>query len=114
GHGGWRMSDVPVGRDTKWWGWGAPDHQPQIDARALKLLGAEIGELASWRRPESIEDLKLPAAEPLPGGIEAAVGAANLLAGHEDRVRHATGSGYVDLARRRSAHLADAPGAEGA
>jgi alkyldihydroxyacetonephosphate synthase len=34
-----------------------------------------------------------------------------VLSDHEDRVRHATGSGYVDLARLRSGRLAEAPDA---
>jgi alkyldihydroxyacetonephosphate synthase len=105
------MSEGSLRRDTKWWGWGAEDHRPSIDSGSLKLLGEQLGELKAWQRPASIDAVEVPAAELLPAGIESAVGAANVLDGHEDRVRHATGSGYVDLARLRSGRLEGAPDA---
>jgi alkyldihydroxyacetonephosphate synthase len=105
------MSPDSVRRDSKWWGWGEEGHEASIDADSLSLLRHELGELEPWSRPASIEAVQIPEAEPLPGSISDAVGAPNVLSGHEDRVRHATGSGYVDLARRRSGRLADAPDA---
>jgi alkyldihydroxyacetonephosphate synthase len=98
-------------RDTKWWGWGAKSHQVSLDEAALSLLAAEIGELAPWPRPGAAEEVEIPAARPLPAAIAEAVGAANVLDGHEDRVRHSTGNGYVDLARRRAGRLEHAPDA---
>jgi alkyldihydroxyacetonephosphate synthase len=98
-------------RDTKWWGWGADSHQVPIDSDSLSLLADEVGELQPWPRPGSIEEVEIPAARPLPGAIAEAVGETNVLDTHEDRVRHSTGSGYVDLARRRSGRLEHAPDA---
>jgi alkyldihydroxyacetonephosphate synthase len=98
-------------RDTKWWGWGQAGHEASLDADSLALLREELGDLQTWRRPDSVDDVEIPAARQLPAAIPAAVGAANVLGGHEDRVRHSTGSGYVDLARRRSGRLEHAPDA---
>jgi alkyldihydroxyacetonephosphate synthase len=105
------MSPEVVRRDTKWWGWGAESHEASIDADSISMLAEELGDLQPWPRPDSIDEVKIPASEPLPGAISDVVGADNVLTGHEDRVRHATGSGYVDLARRRSGRLAEAPDA---
>jgi alkyldihydroxyacetonephosphate synthase len=105
------MSSAAPHRDTKWWGWGAADHETELDAEALGLLRERLGGLTPWPRPASIEAIEIPVAQPLPEGIADSVGAGNVLAGHEDRVRHATGSGYVDLAQRRSGKLDDAPDA---
>jgi alkyldihydroxyacetonephosphate synthase len=105
------LTSAGVRRDTKWWGWGAPHHSASIDAASLSLLEAEIGALRAWDRPESIEAVEIPPAQPLPGAIADAVGAENVLVGHEDRVRHSTGGGFIDLARRRSGRLEMAPDA---
>jgi len=98
-------------RDSKWWGWGAEAHLASIDADSLSLLREQLGDLQPWRRPDSIDDVEIPAPERLPDAISEAVGAENVLTGHEDRVRHATGSGYVDLALRRSGRLDEVPDA---
>jgi alkyldihydroxyacetonephosphate synthase len=98
-------------RDTKWWGWGDPAHGAELDARSLGLLTEQLGELRPWRRPRSVEELRLPEAEPLPEAIASALGEASVFSGHEDRVRHSAGSGYVDLARLRSGRLGQAPDA---
>jgi alkyldihydroxyacetonephosphate synthase len=100
-----------VRRDSKWWGWGEASHEAAIDPGSLSLLRTELGDLQQWGRPDSIDEVKLSPPEPLPGTIAEAVGVANVLSGHEDRVRHAAGRGYVDLARLRSGRLAAAPDA---
>ena len=61
--------------------------------------------------PPSLEDFELPPAEPLPRSLIAAIGADSIFTGAEDRLRHATGRGYADLARLRQGHLAAAPDA---
>ena len=43
--------------------------------------------------------------EPLPQALVEAVGEENVFRGDEDRLRHATGRGYVDLARLRNGAL---------
>jgi alkyldihydroxyacetonephosphate synthase len=96
-------------RDTNWWGWGDPTHRTELDATALGVLRERIGELEPWPLAARLEDFELPEARPLPAVVVEAVGAAAVFDSREDRLRHATGRGYADLARLRSGHLDDAP-----
>jgi alkyldihydroxyacetonephosphate synthase len=98
-------------RDSNWWGWGDPMRRTELDATALAVLRERIGELEPWPLAARIENFDLPEARPLPAAVVAAVGADAVFDGKEDRLRHAAGSGYVDLARLRSGHLDDAPDA---
>jgi alkyldihydroxyacetonephosphate synthase len=98
-------------RDTNWWGWGDPSVSPQLDAEALGVLRERIGELEAWPLARSLEEFELPAAEPLPSTLSDAVGAENVFTADEDRLRHASGRGYVDLARMRLGSLEAAPDA---
>ena len=96
-------------RDAKWWGWGDPSVQPSLDGEALDVLRDRIGELEPWPLARALEEFELPAAEPLPRAVIDAVGETNVFTGDEDRLRHATGCGYADLARLRSGSLSAAP-----
>ncbi len=98
-------------RDSKWWGWGDPATEPELDAAARGVLRERIGELRPSPRAAELEDFELPPAEPLPQALVDAVGEENVFTGSEDRVRHATGCGYADLARLRSGRLDAAPDA---
>jgi alkyldihydroxyacetonephosphate synthase len=98
-------------RDAKWWGWGDPAVAPRLDEQALGVLRERIGELERWPVARSLEDFQLPAAEALPRALVEAAGEENVFTGDEDRLRHAVGRGYVDLARLRSGALAAAPDA---
>ncbi len=98
-------------RDSKWWGWGEPDNLPALDPPALATLRERIGELEAVPRAAEPEGFELPPAEPLPGALVEAVGGESVFSGQEDRLRHATGRGYADLARLRSGRLAEAPDA---
>ncbi|HEX3324991.1 MAG TPA: FAD-binding oxidoreductase [Solirubrobacterales bacterium] len=98
-------------RDSKWWGWGDPAVSPQLDETALATLLERIGELRPFPRAAELNGFELPVAEPLPPMLIEAVGEENVFTGVEDRVRHATGSGYVDLARLRGGRLDAAPDA---
>ncbi len=98
-------------RDYRWWGWGDPAHEAKLDAGSLKLLAEQLGELRPWERPRSVEELQLPEPEELPEAIASTLGADSVFGGLEDRVRHAVGRGYVDLARLRSGRLENAPDA---
>ncbi len=98
-------------RDTKWWGWGDPAIEPEIDADALAVLREEIGDPEPASRPERVGAVELPPASPVPAAVAEAVGEDWVLSGTEDRVRHSTGCGYADLARLRSGSLEAAPDA---
>jgi alkyldihydroxyacetonephosphate synthase len=98
-------------RDSKWWGWGDPAVAPELDAAALATLRERVGALEPSARAETLESFDLPPAESLPPALLEAVGEKSVFAGVEDRVRHATGCGYADLARLRSGRLDTAPDA---
>jgi alkyldihydroxyacetonephosphate synthase len=98
-------------RDSKWWGWGDPDTLPELDSTALAALRERIGELAPKPRAAELDDFSLPPAEPLPQALLDAVGPEAVFTAHEDRVRHAHGCGYADLARLRLGALDAAPDA---
>ncbi|HKB49957.1 MAG TPA: FAD-binding oxidoreductase [Solirubrobacterales bacterium] len=98
-------------RDSKWWGWGDPAVEPELDGEALATLRERIGELESSPLAAELNRFELPPAESLPPSLVEAVGEANIFASTEDRVRHATGCGYADLARLRGGRLDAAPDA---
>jgi alkyldihydroxyacetonephosphate synthase len=84
---------------------------PELDGPALETLRERIGEVRSVAPPSELADFDLPTAESLPPALIEAVGEENVFTGAEDRIRHATGCGYVDLARLRSGRLDAAPDA---
>jgi alkyldihydroxyacetonephosphate synthase len=98
-------------RDVKWWGWGDPAVEPSLDTEALGVLRDRIGALQPWPLERALEDFELPAAESLPQALVDAVGDENVFTSDEDRLRHAVGRGYVDLARLRNGALEVAPDA---
>ncbi|HWC50010.1 MAG TPA: FAD-binding oxidoreductase [Solirubrobacterales bacterium] len=98
-------------RDAKWWGWGDPSVEPHLDDAALGVLRERIGELEPWPLARSLEEFELPGAEQLPRALVEAVGEENVFTDAEDRLRHAVGRGYVDLARLRNGALEAAPDA---
>jgi alkyldihydroxyacetonephosphate synthase len=85
--------------------------EPGLDEAALGVLRERIGELEAWPLACSLEDFGLPAAEELPRALVEAVGVENVFKEDEDRLRHAVGRGYVDLARLRNGALEGAPDA---
>jgi alkyldihydroxyacetonephosphate synthase len=98
-------------RDEKWWGWGDPAITPELDAEALAVLRERIGELEPWPLARELEDFVLLNPQPLPPALTEAVGPEAIFSSNEDRLRHASGCGYADLARLRSASLEHAPDA---
>jgi alkyldihydroxyacetonephosphate synthase len=84
---------------------------PELDGPALETLRERIGELEASPRRAPLEDFDLPAAESLPPALAEAVGPESVFTSAEDRLRHATGRGYVDLARLRQGRLEAAPDA---
>jgi len=103
--------DMTPRRDAKWWGWGDSAVEPALDGEALAVLRERIGELEPWPLARELDEIELPAAQPLPRALVEAVGEENVFSGEEDRLRHATGRGYVDLARLRNGAVAAAPDA---
>jgi alkyldihydroxyacetonephosphate synthase len=75
------------------------------------VLRERVGELEPWPLAAELDRFELPAAESLPQSLIEAVGEANVFTGAEDRIRHATGCGYADLARLRGGRLDAAPDA---
>src|SRR4051794_35586456 len=98
-------------RDSKGWGWGDPGTLPELDEAALRALRERIGERAPKPRAADLGSFSLPPAEQLPPALTEAVGAEAVFTGQEDRLRHATGRGYADLARLRLGSLDAAPDA---
>ncbi len=98
-------------RDAKWWGWGDPAVEPRLDDEALGVLRERIGELEAWPLARELGEFELPEPEALPRSLVDAVGEGSVFTGDEDRLRHATGRGYVDLARLRNGKLEMAPDA---
>jgi alkyldihydroxyacetonephosphate synthase len=98
-------------RDTKWWGWGDPGTLPELDEQALAILRERIGALEPWPLGAELGEFSLPPAEAPPQGLIEAVGSAGVFSGDEDRLRHASGRGYADLARMRGGRLDAAPDA---
>ncbi|HWC07965.1 MAG TPA: FAD-binding oxidoreductase [Solirubrobacterales bacterium] len=99
-------------RDTRWWGWGDPAVSPQLDGAALAVLRERIGALEPW--PLAAEDpaeFQLLNPQPLPPKLTEVVGIDRIHTSNEDRLRHASGRGYADLARMRAGRLEDAPDA---
>jgi alkyldihydroxyacetonephosphate synthase len=84
---------------------------PELDAEALGVLRERIGELEPWPLARQLEDFALPQPASLPAGLIDAVGADNVFTDAEDRLRHSSGRGYVDLARMRGGELDAAPDA---
>ncbi len=75
------------------------------------MLRERIGDLKPWPLAAELDRFQLPEAEPPSQKLIDAVGEANFFSGAEDRVRHATGCGYADLARLRGGRLEAAPDA---
>jgi alkyldihydroxyacetonephosphate synthase len=98
-------------RDTKWWGWGDPGNLPELDEAALGVLRERIGELEAWPLAAELEDFVLLNPQPQPPALIEAVGAENVFDSNEDRLRHSSGRGYVDLARMRGGRSEAAPDA---
>jgi alkyldihydroxyacetonephosphate synthase len=98
-------------RDSKWWGWGDPANEPELDGEALATLRERVGELEPWPLAAELDRFELPEAESLPAALIEAVGEQNAFTSNEDRLRHATGCGYADLARLRGGRLEAAPDA---
>ncbi|HEU4904676.1 MAG TPA: FAD-binding oxidoreductase [Solirubrobacterales bacterium] len=77
----------------------------------MATLRERVGELEPWPLAAELDGIEMPPAESLPRALFEAVGESNVFSGTEDRLRHATGCGYADLARLRGGRLDSAPDA---
>ena len=102
---------TPPRRDYKWWGWGEPEKLPELDQATGGVLRERIGELEPWPLARELDSFELPPAHELPRTVIDAVGGENVFDSSEDRLRHAAGRGYLDLARLRLGALEEAPDA---
>src|SRR5436305_6284788 len=98
----------------KWWGWGDPDHLPQLSDHAVAFLRAEVGIADQPRSPVALDDVRM--GEPaLPADararLAAAVGEEHFREDRRARVVHAAGKSYPDLVRQRAGLCARAPDA---
>lgn len=94
--------------EMKWWGWGAPDKRLEIGEGARAMLREELGEPEPADRV-ALEEVRMPAARPLPERVLQAAGPSQVLTGHADRVLRAGGKSYPDLVRARTGELPAAP-----
>jgi alkyldihydroxyacetonephosphate synthase len=99
--------------DSKWWGWGAPERRLELSETALGALREELGLSGepTTKAPPRIEDVEIPAPQPLPESLIGVLGVDNVRTDAEQRLRHAAGKSYPDLIRFRSGRLEDAPDA---
>lgn len=98
------------GHDTKWWGWGPADRQPELSPAAVELLERELGALQPTP-PVELDRITLPEPRSLPDPVREAVGEDAVLTGVEDRIRHSAAQSYPDLIRLRLGELPAAPDA---
>lgn len=98
-------------RDTRWWGWGDPGGPAELGPAGERMLKERGIATVDDGHPPEIGEVEIPEATPLPDGLVAAAGAANIFTASEDRIRHATGQNYLDLLARRSGQIEQAPDA---
>jgi alkyldihydroxyacetonephosphate synthase len=98
------------GHDSKWWGWGPAERQPELSPQALALLEAEVGETQPTP-PVELDAVRVPEPRPLPKAVARGLAQESVLTGLEDRIRHAAAQSYPDLIRLRLGRLPDVPDA---
>ena len=98
--------------DPSWSGWGDPSLKPALPDDVLELMTATLGIRDRGRPTGSITELTLPSSRIDPAVAAAlgeAVGADNVLAESEARLRHMRGKSLTDLLRLRERELGGAP-----
>ena len=93
------------GRDSKWWGWGDPAVEPELDGEALATLRERVGELGALAAGRGAGAVRAARGRAAAAGAGRGGRRGERLHRDEDRVRHATGCGYADLARLRGGRL---------
>jgi alkyldihydroxyacetonephosphate synthase len=104
-------ADAPIRRDMAHDAWGEPGAEPPLSEGVRAMLAERLGELDRHPRVP-IEELRLPAAQPIPEEVLSAAGGPGRVSTEDgDRIRHSAGKSYPDLIRMRSSSLDDAPDA---
>ena len=110
-----RFARALEARPTKWWGWGWEDKVLRLESRPAlaAYLGHRLDVDLSVRRPvASFDQIEVPpsrlSSQDL-ADIQVIVGEGNLASDNVARVTHATGRGYKDLVRLRTARLDHVP-----
>jgi alkyldihydroxyacetonephosphate synthase len=106
------MSTNPT---MRWDGWGDPAKTVELSPAVRQLLAQALGVSPADPKPAlTIDEVRLPDPR-LPAAtvddLTAIVGAAHVLTGGQDRLRHTRGKSTVDLLRIRSGDAGDAPDA---
>lgn len=98
--------------DPSWSGWGDPSLKPALSEEVLALMTATLGIRDRGRPAGSIAELTLAPSRIGPAvaaRLREAVGADNVLAEPEARLRHMRGKSLTDLLRLREGELGGAP-----
>lgn len=95
--------------DPSWWGWGDPARVPELPDAVRRLLGDALGVRQPHSRVRSIESLTIAPPRIPAEAFTAVVGATNVSAADEARIRHTRGRSTPDLLRLGADDLAGAP-----
>ena len=98
-------------RDTRWWGWGNPNHDTSLPAGAEQLLAGFGIETEPASEVPGLDSVALPEPAAVPRAILDAAGKGNVSESREDRIRHSGGQSLADLIERRSGTIEHAPDA---
>jgi alkyldihydroxyacetonephosphate synthase len=95
--------------DLSWSGWGDPALKPSLPDAVLALLRDGLGVHQAPGEPGPLAAVELPDPRVEPDVFEPIVGADNVRADAESRVRHTRGKSTPDLLRLRHGEAVDAP-----
>ena len=96
-------------RNTRWWGWGAPERSYPLPDSARAYLVRALDLPGAWPRHDNIESVELPPARLGPDDVASVAENCTLRSDTATRVRHAVGRSYRDLVRLRAGRLSIAP-----
>jgi alkyldihydroxyacetonephosphate synthase len=109
------MSDAPIGRDMRWWGWGEDAHAGTPPEHGIEWLEGRLGgALAPERPPVALDDVELAPSrldEASARALRAIVGDDGVRDDRATRVLRSAGRGYPDLVRLRAGRISPAPDA---
>lgn len=98
----------------RWWGWGDPNHPPQLSPGPLRKLREGLDVHARPRPPVALSAVRIDPCrltEATLAGFVDILGQQGVRSDHDTRVTHAAGKGYPDLVRLRAGEPQGAPDA---